>query len=205
MRDRTKCQEEWEERYRSGQTGWDRGTASPALLSWLEKGQLQPCRILIPGCGRGHEVTLLAQRGFHVTAVDIAPAAVLSLRTLLARQESNAIVHQADLLTWEPEAPFAAIYEQTSLCALPPEVWTDYAARLWRWLQPGGHLFALFMQTGRAGGPPFHCAIDAMEALFAASHWQWPSQPPMRVDHPNGFYEWGYCLTAMNNVDGAKT
>lgn len=50
----------WQRRYDNQQTGWDRGGPSPALLRWLEKGQLtnhlaadgdpSSTRVLIPGC-----------------------------------------------------------------------------------------------------------------------------------------------------------
>ncbi len=186
--------ETWEERYRSGQTGWDRGASSPALFSWLEKGGLRPGRVLIPGCGRGYEVATLAERGFQITAVDITGTAVDALRGLLAQHGLSATIHQTDLLTWEPDHPFDHIYEQTSLCALHPDSWENYADRLWRWLKPGGGLFALFMQTGQPGGPPFHCAVERMETLFPHSHWQWPEGPPMRVPHPSGRHELGYHL-----------
>ena len=72
---------------------------------------------------------------------------------------------------WQPAEPFDAIYDQTCLCALPPEIWPDYAARLHGWLRPGGRLFVLFMQTGSRGGPPFHCDLTEMQRLFAPTHW----------------------------------
>ena len=60
----------WEERYQQGDTGWDRGSTSLALYTWLDNGALKPCRILIPGCGRGHEVVALAQLDYDVTRCD---------------------------------------------------------------------------------------------------------------------------------------
>lgn len=47
----------WQERYDAGKTGWERGDANPALTTWLDAGRLQPCRIQIPGCGRGYEAS----------------------------------------------------------------------------------------------------------------------------------------------------
>jgi cyclopropane fatty-acyl-phospholipid synthase-like methyltransferase len=47
-------------------------------------GDLRPCRILVPGCGRGHEVVALARAGFAVTGVDFAPAAAAALQARLA-------------------------------------------------------------------------------------------------------------------------
>jgi 2-polyprenyl-3-methyl-5-hydroxy-6-metoxy-1,4-benzoquinol methylase len=42
----------------------------------LRDGALRPCRILIPGCGSGHDAATLAGVGFDVTALDYAPEAV---------------------------------------------------------------------------------------------------------------------------------
>ncbi|RMD69320.1 MAG: methyltransferase domain-containing protein [Gammaproteobacteria bacterium] len=181
--------EAWEERYRSGKTGWDRGAPSPALLGWLQDRTLTPCRILVPGCGRGYEVVELARRGFEVTAVDIAPTPVAFLRQALQEAGLKAQVIQADLLDFQPDIPFDAIYEQTCLCALAPDAWPAYAERLERWLAPSGRLFALFMQTGSPGGPPYHCDLEAMERLFPASLWRWPAPPYPAIPHPSGFHE----------------
>ena len=73
----------WEQRYRDDNTPWDRGETSRALLRWLDSGALRPCRILVPGCGRGYEVVELARRGFEVTAVDMSPSAVAHARAAL--------------------------------------------------------------------------------------------------------------------------
>ena len=187
-------QAEWEGRYRARETGWDRGAASDGLLAWLRSGALVPCRILIPGCGRGYEAALLAERGFQVTALDIAPTAIKAVRGLLAQHGLTATVVQADLWQWETGKTFDAIYEQTSLCAQRPTTWGDYAGRLRQWLKPGGRLYALFMQTNKPEGPPFHCAEATMKQRFSPPHWQWPSDPPIRVDHPTGIHELGHVL-----------
>lgn len=188
---------EWETRYRKGDTGWDRGTVSPALGHWLEEGGLAPCRILVPGCGRGYEVIELARRGFQVVAVDIAAAPFDTLHAELEKEKLTAEVRQADLLDWNPPAPFEAIYEQTAICALPPEDWSDYSARLAAWLSPGGRLYALFMQTGRPGGPPYHCNMDIMRMHFPAADWRWAQGEPLNIPHPSGFYELGYVLERL--------
>lgn len=185
----------WEQRYQAGQTGWDRGENSPALLYWLEEGVLQPCRILVPGCGHGHEVVELARRGFDVTAVDIAPTPVSTLRQRLDKAGLKAPVVQANVLHWRPAAPFDAIYEQTCLCALSPDQWHDYENMLYEWLKPGGRLFALFMQTGAEGGPPYHCDLGDMRELFKPDRWRWPAEEDAReVPHSQGKRELGFVL-----------
>lgn len=182
----TRCY--WQARYDQRQTGWDRGGTSPTLLRWLAAGDLRPCRILVPGCGRGHEVVALAKAGFAVTGVDFASAAVAAVQSQLARDGLAAEVVQSDLFAYQPDQPFEAIYEQTCLCALPPDRWADYEELLARWLVRGGRLFAAFMQTDSADGPPFACPPDAMRRLLAADRWEWPDRLEPQ-EHPTGLVE----------------
>jgi hypothetical protein len=186
----------WQTHFDAGRTPWDRGEASPQLVRWLASAELSPCRIAVPGCGSGHEVVRLAQAGFDVTGIDYAPAAVARTHAALDAAGAAADVVEADVLAWSPQAPFDAIYEQTCLCALHPDHWIAYAHRLRTWLRPGGQLLALFMQAMRPGaasgsieGPPYHCDINAMRALFDAASWTWPKPPYERVPHPLGFAE----------------
>ncbi len=195
MTDTRQRRQEWEQRYHAGQTGWDRGGASPALQQWLATGMIPDGRVLVPGCGHGHEVAELVRTGRQVTAVDIAAQPVMRLMGELAELGLHANVVQADLLHWQPAEPFDAVYEQTCLCALNPTHWVDYERRLADWLLPGGRLFALFMQTGREGGPPFDCPIPEMATLFDPSRWVWPDEAPLEVPHPNGMVEKGFVLT----------
>lgn len=177
---------DWEERFREGTTRWERPGLHPAFVDWQESGTLAPCHILVPGAGRSAEPAALAEAGFTVTVVDAAPSAVATQRARLERVHLRTHVALADLFTWQPAAPFDAIYEQTCLCALPPALLADYAARLHHWLRPEGRLFALFMQTGKTGGPPFDCPTEAMRTLFDAARWTWPDRLAAPVPHPSG-------------------
>lgn len=189
---------DWEARYQRGETGWDRGACSPALPVWLQSDGLAPgSSILVPGCGRGHEVTHLTELGFRVTGIDIAPSAVSHLQSELSNKGLLAEVLLADLFAYRPAAPFDAVYEQTCLCAIQPEQRTAYEALLHGWIRPGGSLFALFMQTGAEGGPPFHCDLLGMHRLFPASRWAWPVVEPVFTPHRNGRFELGYQLTRI--------
>ena len=186
----------WDKRFAEGDTPWDRGAANPQLGIWLATGALKPCRILVPGCGSGHEVAVLAQAGFEVTALDYAPVAIERTRAQLAAAKLTASLVQADVLDWHPALPFSAIYEQTCLCALYPDQWRAYADQLHAWLAPNGKLYALFVQLLRPGaaggaieGPPYHCDINGMRALLPEPHWAWPKPPYPRTTHPRGLAE----------------
>lgn len=184
----------WEQRYQDGKTGWDRGETSANLRYWVELGLLKPCRVLIPGCGNGHEVLTLAEQGFDVVAIDIASTPLASLSESLKNNSLSADLILADFFLWEPDKPFDAIYEQTSLCALNPEQWEAYEKCLYDWLGNGGKLFAQFMQSDQQGGPPFHCEISDMLTLFNAKRWRWSKQYETQVIHSSGKYEKLYCL-----------
>lgn len=190
----------WQDRFARRQTPWDRGTANPQLQAWLDAGLLAPQAlngaVAVPGCGAGYEVERLARVGCEVIAIDYASAAVSLTQERLANAQLRAEVVQADVLNWDPQAPLAAVYEQTCLCALHPDDWTRYCARVQRWLRSGGRLFALFVQlrrdtaaSGFVEGPPYHCDINAMRALFPDRAWQWPKPPYVQVPHPIGMQE----------------
>jgi len=174
----------WESRYQAGTTGWDRGVTSKNLNYWLDNNLLQPSRILIPGCGNGYEVITLTKLGFDVVAIDIAPTAIENLQALLNKESLNAELVLGDFFTWEPDEKFDVIFEQTSLCALPPELWGQYESQLHQWLKPQGKILAAFMQTGRENGPPYHCKMIDMKTLFPTTRWSWSEEHTAQEKDP---------------------
>ena len=188
---------EWESRYQAGTTGWDRGNTSDNLNYWLDSSLLKPCRILVPGCGNGYEVLTLAKLGFDVVAIDIAPTAIENLRVMLDKENLNSELILGDFFAWNPQEKFDAIFEQTSLCALPPKDWQQYQVQLQNWLKPQGTIFAAFMQTGREGGPPFHCELNDMTELFPADKWAWSDEHIAQEKEP-GMTELLYLLEKVS-------
>jgi len=66
---------DWKERYRVGDTPWDKGRPSPPLKSFLARRRVEG-RVLVPGCGAGHDVRLLARAGAEAVGLDIVPQAI---------------------------------------------------------------------------------------------------------------------------------
>lgn len=193
----------WQSRFESGSTPWDRGAPNPQLKQWMDTGAIAAGdRILVPGCGRGWEVAELAAGGARVTGIDYAPGALTACRILLDSRALEAELVEADVLRWEPDAPVDLVYEQTCLCAMHPDHWQQYAARLHAWLRPGGRLLVLFLQApgvesqqGFIKGPPYHCDIHAMRALFPSDRWNWPKPPYLQQPQQNGNMELAVVLT----------
>src|ERR1700742_1438089 len=67
---------EWNDRYRDGNLPWDTGRPSSELQRVVSQNVIEPCRALEIGCGTGTNGVWLAQQGFDVTGVDVAPLAV---------------------------------------------------------------------------------------------------------------------------------
>ncbi len=175
---------QWDQCYREGRIPWDRSGVSAGFTLFLSVGAFPKAgRVLVPGCGNGYEVEALAYEGYEVTAVDMALTPLVSLRKRLREQGLSAEVIQADFFQWRPLHPFDAIFEQTSLCALPPDQWPGYVDRLYEWLRPGGRLLILFMQTHREEGPPWHCDISVMHRLFPEERWEWRHTWPKQPTH----------------------
>jgi cyclopropane fatty-acyl-phospholipid synthase-like methyltransferase len=164
------------------------------LVNWLKSDELRPCEIVVPGCGRGHEVIALAEAGFDVTAIDFADSAVQSLSNELKRRDLTADVVQSDIFAFCQSRSFDAVYEQTSLCAIHPSQWETYQQLLACWLRAEGKLFAMFMQSDKPDGPPYSCETSTMRELFTAPTWHW-SDGLERVEHPAGMHEIACVLT----------
>ena len=67
---------EWNDRYRDGNLPWDTGRPSSELQRVLRSKRNSAVSALELGCGTGTNSVWLAQQGFEVTGIDLAPLAV---------------------------------------------------------------------------------------------------------------------------------
>src|SRR6187549_3309989 len=75
---------DWQHQYATGQTPWERGAPAPALVDYLKTNPVTG-RVLVPGCGTGQDVRVLALAGAtEVTGLDVAPLAVERASRFLA-------------------------------------------------------------------------------------------------------------------------
>lgn len=65
--------------YRFFRAPWEVGVREE-LVSLVESGRIKPCRAIDLGCGTGRNAIYLAQKGFEVTGVDYAEAAIVRAR-----------------------------------------------------------------------------------------------------------------------------
>lgn len=148
---------------------WDLGTFAPPLHHWLQSpGAPRAGRVLVPGCGFGHDARLFAQRGITAVGVDFAPLAVERARKLHANVP-NLEFQQADIFSLLPQAAasFDTAYEYTCFVAIDPARRAEYARVLHGVLKPGGLLIGCFYNHGRPGGPPFDATREVVLQAFA--------------------------------------
>ncbi|KIH92854.1 hypothetical protein SPBR_03055 [Sporothrix brasiliensis 5110] len=169
---------------------WDRGTPSAALIDWLEA---RPAHLalanvprngerltaLVPGCGRGYDVVMLALHGFDVVGLESSPKAAEAARAYAQSELADPHGYNfGDALATAPPAEaagsvtivigdffddawstaqFDLIYDYTFLCALHPSLRKDWARRMHELLRPSGVLvcleFPLFKSRDEPGPP----------------------------------------------------
>ncbi len=156
---------DWNQAYQENFTPWDKGLPAPPLVEWLECHSLSG-RVLVPGCGVGHDVAFLVSRGVDAYGLDIAPTAVARAKERYPQLAERFVC--ADL--FEFRGQYDAIVEHTCLCALPPEWRINYRDAVASLLKAGGLLVGVFfinpeMDTGESG-PPFGISMDELTALF---------------------------------------
>ncbi len=159
----------WEQLYQAGETRWEKGEASPGLVDFLAAHpDLPRGRVLVPGCGFGHDVRMWARAGFRAVGMDIAPSAVRGATGRTTAAGLDAEFRLADFLGAEPDDQFDWLFEHTLFCAIPPSRRDDYVRAALRWLKPDGQLMAVhYMLREGATEPPFGVSQEELMERFA--------------------------------------
>ncbi|MEK7951189.1 methyltransferase domain-containing protein [Luteolibacter soli] len=166
---------DWDERWRQGDTPWDKGYAAPPLSEYLESGATElhrARRVLVPGCGSGHDVRELSSRGIGATGLDLSAAAVERARSETPAGREDYVDGDLFDAEWRIGREFDAVWEHTCFCAIDPSMRPAYAKAMAEILPTGGHLVGVFFLTPRdpgdpGEGPPFGASREEIEALFA--------------------------------------
>ncbi len=166
---------DWDERYRTGDTPWEKGGSAPPLLELLERAGVE-CfgagPVLVPGCGLGHDVRALAERGVTVVGLDLSELAIERARAFqVAGGESY---EPGDFLdpAWRVGRSFTAVWEHTCFCAIDPKRRGCYAAGAAGLLGEGGMLTGVFFLTPHdpgeeRPGPPFGTTVEELDSWFS--------------------------------------
>jgi SAM-dependent methyltransferase len=80
---------DWNQHYATGHMPWDSGAPSMEMQRVIAEYAITPRRTLEFGCGTGTNAIWLAQQGFDVTAVDVAP---LAIEQAVARAKAAGVI-----------------------------------------------------------------------------------------------------------------
>lgn len=159
---------DWNSAYENDDTPWDKGYAAPPLAEFLSKHSMNG-KVLVPGCGAGHDVRLLADNGAEVTGLDVAPSALKKAESFpkIAGEsyELGNFLHFGDRY----KEAFDWVVEHTCLCAIEPSERESYVESLKRVLKSEGYFLAVFFRevsdyTG--DGPPHPISAGEIDGLF---------------------------------------
>ncbi|MBW1600944.1 methyltransferase domain-containing protein [Streptomyces sp. JJ66] len=128
---------EWDDLY----TGDGSDTADPDPTLLAPAGGLPPGRALDLGCGAGGNALALAERGWRVTGVDLAPRAIASTRASACARglDDRVELAVADSAVWQPETTHDFALSSYALPTRGPAR-TATLATLAAALTPGGIL-----------------------------------------------------------------
>lgn len=155
----------WDNRYITGETGWDINQVSPPLQYFIDHIPNKETAILIPGCGNAYEASYLLDKGFtHVTLIDISSHLVDSLQKKL-RGRPIRIIHGN---FFEHSGKYDLILEQTFFCAIHPSQRKAYVTHAFELLNSGGRLAGVLFNEnfGFEDHPPYAGSEDEYRKLF---------------------------------------
>ena len=159
----------WNENYEQDFIPWDTGVPEPMLIQVVESGVLPVGRALDVGCGTGTNAIWLAQHGYEVTGVDIAPRAIEKARAKLPAGLSCRF-GTLDFLAGKPEGgPFQLVFDRGCFHVFDePDDRAKVAARVAAVLAPNGMWLSLIGSTEgppREMGPPRRSLREVTDAI----------------------------------------
>lgn len=139
----------------SEKPGWDLSQASPIFKDMLPRLKLHRSKIIVLGCGEGHDAALFAEHGHIVTAVDFSATAIEKAKARYSHLNIQWIQEDVFKLSHELNHQYDLVIEHTCYCAIPPNKRADLAQVWGRLLHSQGQLMAVFFTMPKYEGPPF--------------------------------------------------
>ena len=160
----------WNESYALGQLPWDTGQPEPLLVEFVTSAGIKPCPALEIGAGTGTNAIWMAERGFDVVGVDVAPLAVERANAKLEGHVPGCRFVPLDFLTATPPGgPFRFVFDRGCFHVFDePDERQLFAARVAAVLAPGGFWLSLIGSTEgppREVGPPRRTAREVILAI----------------------------------------
>lgn len=146
MSEKENQEDYWTNRYKENQTGWDIGSPSLPLQSYIDQLENKEIKILIPGAGNAYEAEYLFNHGFsNVFVLDISKTPLYQLKKRVPKFPSSHLIH-GDF--FELDDTFDLIIEQTFFCSFEPTKAnrSAYAKKMHELLNENGKLVGVWFK-----------------------------------------------------------
>ncbi|EKN45444.1 MULTISPECIES: thiopurine S-methyltransferase [Pseudomonas syringae group] len=178
----------WRQRWTAGQIGFHQADVNQDLRKlWPELELEKGARVLVPLCGKSHDMSWLVEQGFQVVGVELSQTAVegyfaehrlepqVTQRggfTLYSAPGIDIWCGDFFALTAEDIGVCAAFYDRAAMIALPSDMRERYVRQLEQLMPPvcRGLLITLDYDQAELDGPPFSVSHEWLQAHVSA-HW----------------------------------
>ena len=172
----------WEHRWNEGSTGWHINQVHPYLQQYhslLKKSS--PASLLVPLCGKSHDLVWLLQKGFSVTGIEYVQKAseqffsqVLNVEIPKSLLKNKMIHYQykslhyvvGDFFNFISDTLFDFIYDRAALIAIEPSLREKYVQKQSTLLKDNGKIFLITFECDYGIGPPFSVSIEDIIKLY---------------------------------------
>ncbi|EDM48084.1 thiopurine S-methyltransferase [Marinobacter algicola] len=177
----------WHERWAKKEIGFHEGTVNQYLHDhWPELAGNGTNTVLVPLCGKAHDMWWLHDRGHAVIGVELSEVAC---KDFFEEGQEKAKVHPGepftkfahdDLQLWcgdffqlvpEDLKHVRLVYDRAALIALPPHMRQDYVDHLTAVIPDGTRILLITLDyDADIKGPPFNVSDEEVLKLYSADY-----------------------------------
>ena len=177
----------WHERWAKKEIGFHEGTVNQYLHDhWPELAGNGTGAVLVPLCGKAHDMWWLHDRGHAVIGVELSEVAC---KDFFEESQEKAKVHPGepftkfahdDLQLWcgdffqlvpEDLKHVRLVYDRAALIALPPHMRQDYVDHLTAVIPDGTRILLITLDYDTdIKGPPFNVSDEEVLKLYSADY-----------------------------------
>lgn len=195
-------QDFWHRRWQKNEIGFHLNTVNPLLVRYWPRLALEPgARVLVPLCGKSHDLRWLAGQGHAVLGVELSEIAV---RDCFAEAGMSAVVetdgpfqrhHQHALAILQGDffqldrtvlGQVDCVYDRAALIALPADMRSRYVSHLRQLLPAGTPILLVTLEYDQAlmNGPPFAVSEAEVRALYQGADVELWLRSEVLADNP---------------------
>ncbi len=177
----------WHERWARQEIGFHEGSVNEYLHShWAELAGDRKSKVLVPLCGKAHDLWWLHDRGHPVMGVEWSD---IACKDFFEEAGEKAMVHPGepfnvfrheDLELWNGDffqltpadvRDVRLVYDRAALIALPPHLRMDYVEHLTAILPEGVRILLITLDyEGDPQAPPFNVSEEEVFDLYSTDY-----------------------------------